>query len=146
LLQVCPIPLLILIMLHRPPTSPLFPYTTLFRSTVFFASFPLGIGAAALQVVVPNRLRGQLSALFLILVSIGGVGLGPTLVALVTEYVFGDERALRYSLSITVGILAPLAAGTLFAALRPFRSVLHIRERAAERRPGRSSGERPCQE
>src|SRR5690606_41325090 len=95
LLQVCPIPLLILIMLHRPPTSPLFPYTTLFRSTVFFASFPLGIGAAALQVVVPNRLRGQLSALFLILVSIGGVGLGPTLVALVRSEEHTSELQSR---------------------------------------------------
>jgi hypothetical protein len=93
-------------------------------ATVFFASFPLGIGAAALQLVVPNQLRAQLSALFLIVVSIGGVSLGPLAVALITDYVFGDEAELRYSLALVLGVTAPLAGWTLWGALAPMRAML----------------------
>jgi MFS family permease len=98
----------------------------LMAAAVFLASFPLGIGAATLQLVVPNRLRAQLSALFLIVVSIGGVSLGPLAVALITDHVFGDEAALRYSLALVLGVAAPLAGWTLWAALAPMRTLLGV--------------------
>lgn len=92
--------------------------------TVLLASFPLGIGAASLQLVVPDRLRAQLSALFLIVVSIGGVSLGPLAVALITDHVFADEGALRYSLALVLGVTAPLAGWTLWGTLGPMRALL----------------------
>ncbi|MFQ5634585.1 MAG: spinster family MFS transporter [Gammaproteobacteria bacterium] len=64
-------------------------------------------GGAALMVITPNQLRAQATAIYYFIISLAGLTLGPTSVALFTDYVFRDEAALRYSMAI-VGLLAPL--------------------------------------
>ena len=86
----------------------------------FFLSFPQGLPAAALQVITPNALRAQMTAIYFLVGSLIASGIGPTLYALVTDYVFGDPMKIRYSLSIVNAVVLPL--GTLFAflALKPY--------------------------
>ena len=62
----------------------------------------LGIGCivASLQELMPNRMRGQAVAIYAVVANLIGIGPGPTAVALLTDYVFGDESMLRYSLLI----------------------------------------------
>jgi MFS family permease len=64
-------------------------------------------GGAALMLITPNQLRGQATAIYYFVISLAGLTLGPTSVALFTDYVFRDEAALRYSMTI-VGFAAPL--------------------------------------
>ena len=64
-------------------------------------------GGAALMLVTPNQLRGQATAMYYFIISLAGLTLGPTSVALFTDYVFRDEAALRYSMAI-IGFCAPL--------------------------------------
>jgi MFS family permease len=71
--------------------------------TYFFTAFATGVAAAAIQQIVPNNMRSQCSAVYLFAVNLIGMGLGPTGVALITDYVFRDESMLRYSILI-VGI------------------------------------------
>jgi MFS family permease len=71
--------------------------------TYFFTAFATGVAAAAVQQIVPNNMRGQASAVYLLVANLVGMGLGPTGVALITDYVFHDEMMLRYSILI-VGI------------------------------------------
>ena len=59
-----------------------------------------GVAPAALQQVVPNEMRAQISAMYLFVINLVGLGLGPTLVALVTDRVFHDDNMVRYSLLI----------------------------------------------
>lgn len=75
-------------------------------------SGPIALGISALQQVTPNEMRGQLSAVYLLIVNFLGIGFGPTLVALITDYGFGDDSALGYSLAI-VGGGASIAAALL---------------------------------
>ncbi|MEZ5565258.1 MAG: hypothetical protein R3F24_06940 [Gammaproteobacteria bacterium] len=56
-------------------------------------------GTAALQLITPNQLRAQTTALFYFVINILGL-LGPTLVALVTDRVFADDNALSWSMAI----------------------------------------------
>lgn len=87
----------------------------------FFSTFPLGAASAALQELTPARMRGQASALYLLVVSLLGLGLGPTLVALTTDYVFRDDLAVAASLGV-VGVAAlATAALVLRAGLAPYR-------------------------
>lgn len=69
----------------------------------------------ALQDLVPGPLRGRLSALLLMIGNLLGLGCGPTLVALVTDRVFGDEMALQASVSVvglgSAGLAFLLALG-----------------------------------
>ncbi len=97
-----------------------------------FASFAFGAAAAAIQEVTPNQMRAQISALYLFLINLIGLGFGPTAVALTTDFVFGDENAVRYSL-IVVGSVALLLAALLFwLGLKPYRrSLANLNEQTA---------------
>ncbi|HSN71950.1 MAG TPA: MFS transporter [Steroidobacteraceae bacterium] len=92
---------------------------------LFFASFPFAAAASALQLVTPNRLRAQVSAFYLLIVNLTGIGFGGTLTALVTDYVFADELAVGRAMALVGLILAPLAAILLW------RGMYHLRLSAA---------------
>ncbi|WP_120994580.1 spinster family MFS transporter [Stutzerimonas urumqiensis] len=98
--------------------------SVLLAPTVFCLSMPFGVAPAAIQEIMPNAMRGQASAIYLFVITLFGLGVGPTAVALVTDYVFGYDEALRYSLLIiTLG--AVLAAFVLLACgLKPYRESL----------------------
>jgi MFS family permease len=98
----------------------------LYGGFVFFGAFPYGAAAAALQELTPNGMRAQVSALYLLGLNLVGIGLGPTAVAFITDKVFADDRAVRFSLAITTGLAAPLAVLLLLLALKPNRAALAL--------------------
>ncbi len=113
------------------PTGILFPLmptglsaVALLIPTYFMVSAPWGAAAAALQQVVPDRMRGQAAAVYLLAVNLIGLGVGPTAVALLTDFVFEDDSALNLSLLI-VGTVSHIAAALLlWKGLRFFRESL----------------------
>jgi MFS family permease len=97
----------------------------------FIVSLGIGPGNAALQIITPNQMRGQVSAMYMFIFNIVGYGLGPTAVAVFTDYVFHAESALRYSLTAVAAITAPLAVLIVWYGLKPYgRSVLRANARA----------------
>ena len=97
----------------------------------FVFSMSSGLGPAAIQDMVPGRMRGQASALYLLIVNLIGLGFGPTAVALLTDYVFKDDLALRYSLVSVICMACMLAAGLIMAGLPAYRrAVQHLRAAA----------------
>jgi MFS family permease len=94
-----------------------------FAAFMFASSFPFAAAAASLQAVAPNRLRGQLSALYLFVVNLAGVGLGTFLAGFVTDFAFGDESRVGDSLAWIVGLAAPCAALLLNAVRRSYARV-----------------------
>lgn len=91
--------------------------------TVFCLGLPTGTGPAAINFITPNQMRGQSIAIFYFVLNLMGLGLGPTTVAVFTDYVFRDAMALRYSLSIFSVIVGMVAFTTLWLGLRPYRDV-----------------------
>jgi len=91
---------------------------------IFALGMPFGAAPAAIQEIVPSRMRGQASAIYLFLVNLIGLGIGPTAVALVTDYGFGDDQMLRWSMLIVGTIACLLAASLLAAGMRPYRETL----------------------
>jgi MFS family permease len=109
------------------PTSILFPLMpsaglalAVMALNTFIGSLGPGPQNAALQVVTPNRMRGQVTALFLAVFNLIGFGLGPTFVALLTDQLFGADRFLPYSLSLTAAILGPVAAFVIWRGMKPY--------------------------
>ncbi len=82
-------------------------------------------GGAALMLITPNQLRAQTTAAYYFIISLAGLTLGPFSVAFITDYIFGDESALRYSMAI-IGFIAPLLSVICaVVTLRPYlRSVM----------------------
>tara|TARA_R110000868_G_scaffold115630_2_gene308689 strand:+ start:7348 stop:8772 length:1425 start_codon:yes stop_codon:yes gene_type:complete len=86
----------------------------------FFATFTTGVGPSALMAMMPNQMRGFSSALSGLIVNLIGLGLGPAAIAIVTDYVFGDEMMLRYSLAVVPPVVLLLGAGFGVLALKPY--------------------------
>jgi len=97
--------------------------------TVFLASAPFGVAPAAIQQMMPNVMRGQASAIYLFVVNLIGLGLGPTAVAMMTDYVFRDDNAVNYSLLVVATAAHLISAALLWAGLKPFqRSLERLKE------------------
>lgn len=86
-----------------------------------FATAPM---VAALQLVTPNEMRGQIMALFAFVASLVGQGLGPLFVAVFTDYVYHSDNAVGLSLVTTILILNPIVLSFLLWSLRPYREGL----------------------
>jgi MFS family permease len=79
-----------------------------------------GVAPAGVQEMMPNRLRGQASAVFIFTITILGLGLGPFALALCTDYLFKDEKLVHLSL-ITVSVIAhSLSLIFLVLARKPY--------------------------
>jgi MFS family permease len=71
------------------------------------------LGAAVIQIISPNELRGKLSSIFL-LTTVIGLAAGPSAVAFLTQFVLHDPRRIGLSLSICFAIFGSLAALSFF--------------------------------
>src|ERR1700723_3816650 len=90
----------------------------------FFLCMPTCLIPAAILETVPNAMRGQATAVYLLIVNLIGLGLGPTAIALVTDRVFGYDAAVRYSLLIVPLAACLLAALLFFIGLRSYGASL----------------------
>jgi MFS family permease len=106
------------------------PYLAMAVSTVglFFLSLTPAPLNAALQVITPNQMRGQITALFLFVFNVIGFALGPLMVALFTDYLFQDESQVGLSLVLTSLTLGPLGTFIIWLGMKPYgRSVAAAR-------------------
>lgn len=98
--------------------------TALMFPTAFFMTFPFGAAAAGIQVLTPGPMRAQASALYLFVVNLIGIGMGPTATALLTDRVFGHDAAVANSLSLVCGIAPAVAALLLWRGMAHFRAAV----------------------
>jgi MFS family permease len=87
----------------------------------FFAAFPWGPASAAAAAIVPSSIRTQGAALYFFVLSLLSGTLGPTAVAVLTDRLFHDPLALRYSLVIVNLVGMSLTIGLLLAGMPAFR-------------------------
>jgi MFS family permease len=92
--------------------------------TVFLMSMPFGVAPAAIQRMMPNTMRAQATAIYLFVINLVGMGLGPYLVPMLTESVFEDGNTLHYSLLIVATACSLSAAVLLGISLKRYRRSL----------------------
>jgi hypothetical protein len=93
----------------------------------FFILAPFGLAPVAIQAMTPNEMRGQISALYLFSINILGLGLGSTVVGLITDFLFQDEAKVGWSISLAIGIEVPLAILFMLIGMKK----LHISNRTS---------------
>jgi MFS family permease len=81
----------------------------LFAPVVFLSAFCFGPAVVALQLATPAALRARVSAVYLLVVNLTGIGLGGTAVALVSDRLLQDEARLGEAMAM-VGVGALLLA------------------------------------
>ena len=77
---------------------------------------------AALQVIFPNQVRAQVTALYLFILNLGGLTLGPLLPGVFTDYLFKDPKMLGASIALTMTIAGAILLAIILATLRPYRA------------------------
>lgn len=107
--------------------APLMPNATaalmMLAPAIFLSMMPYPCAGASIQMIVPNRARGQVTALYITVTTLVGLSIGPIIVGMMTDYVFRDPADIRYSMAIVTGVSAPLMFVLLLAARRPYRTV-----------------------
>jgi MFS family permease len=88
---------------------------------LFFLSLPVGSTFAALQLIMPNQVRAQVSAIFTCIVSIVGLTLGPLLPGVLNDYLFRDERMIHVSLLLTILLAAIIMLVAFRMTFVPYR-------------------------
>jgi MFS family permease len=84
----------------------------------------MGVANSAIQLAVPNQMRATLMSMMLLCSNILGLTLGSSGVAVLTQFVFRDPLALRYSISIVATIAGLLACVAIGISLRNFPALL----------------------
>lgn len=111
------------ILLPTAVAAPLVSYPltlTLFCPLLFFASFPFGPAALAIQLISPSNMRAQMSALYLFIVNLTGIGFGGTAVALFTDYAYQSDDLLHWSMATVGGLGGIFSITALLLCLRGF--------------------------
>lgn len=101
---------------------------SLYAIVIFLCGAPFGVGAASIQEITPNQMRGTVSAMYLFWVNLLGIGIGPTLVAMLTDLVFKNDLALRYSLAAMVAVAAPTSLLLLMLGLRSHQRAIEAND------------------
>jgi MFS family permease len=91
---------------------------------LYFASFPLATSAAGLQLMAPNQMRAQVTALFFLFMNLLGITGGSTLVALATDYIFQNDRLVGFSMALVACIAALAAVFLMTRGLKSFRETI----------------------
>ncbi|MBB6489316.1 MFS transporter [Rhizobium lusitanum] len=86
---------------------------TLISIATFLSTIIVANGPPALQDITPARMRGVTSAIGVMIVTLIGMGLGPTLVGFVSQTIIGDPKAIGIAVSIvsTIGLVSSSAVG-----------------------------------
>ena len=82
----------------------------------------LGYGAALTQLIVPDHLRAQAGAWFLMTVNLLSAGVGPMSVGFLSESIGDGENSLRLALLLLVAICIPVIVITCAIGLKQIRS------------------------
>jgi MFS family permease len=103
--------------------GPLMPSPWLAVGCLLFAQMTALMSAApenaAIQTVTPNRLRGQMTFLFLFIMNVIGMGLGPTIVGALSQYLYGEPQ-IRLSLATVALVMGVPAVYVFWRGLRPY--------------------------
>ena len=86
---------------------------------------------AAIQLITPNEMRGQVTAVYLFMFTVFGA-LGSFLIAVVNHYVIGNEAELWKTLALTAAVLMPLSAYAIARGIKPYGEEIERLEAAGK--------------
>lgn len=91
-----------------------------YAPALLFMTLPGGTAIQVVQEAVPNRLRGQASAIYYLANSVIGLTLGPLSVGLLTDYVYEDPLRIGSALALIAIVIAPATSILALSTRAPF--------------------------
>jgi MFS family permease len=97
---------------------------------IFGSNMGFACAASAIQRMFPGNMLGLAAGIYFFISNAVGIGIGPTAVAAITDYLFKDPEMIRYSLAAVGGTARALAFIFVLAGLKAYRDLLLEREQA----------------
>ncbi len=91
----------------------------IFSFTMFLQQ---AMSPVAIQMIAPNHIRAQVVAIFFFISTFFSIGLGPSVVAVATDFIFKDENMLFLSISLVSATFLPFSIIALYLCLKPYRA------------------------
>ena len=104
----------------------------LVSASTFFLFNIVGTCAALVQIVTPNRMRGQVSAIYFFFINMIGQGIGPLAVASATDDIFGRDDAVGKSLALVSAVSVAVGLLLLQFGRRPIGELVRLRVSAGK--------------
>ena len=83
-----------------------------------------------LQIISPNQMRGQITAIFFLFFTLVGQGLSPWFIGLATDLILKDESKLRYALLGAGLLFSPASLFVLWLGRKPYAREVELIEAA----------------
>ena len=104
--------------------SPLMPNATAALTLQFILGVVMMVSApsllSAMQIITPNAMRARVNAIYMITISVLGNGLGPSVVAGMTDFLFHDPSQLRYAMVTLAAICTPVSLACTWLTVKPY--------------------------
>ncbi len=91
---------------------------------------------AILQIISPNRMRAQTTAIFFLFYNLVGQGLSPLLIGMATDLVLKDESQLRFAILGAVVLFRPAALFVLWLGRKAYAKEVERLDAAEGAGPG----------
>ena len=88
----------------------------------FLFSVPQGLPPVVMQLIAPNHMRAQTTAIFMLFSNLFSYAFGAAIIAVITDYI-GYENALKYSMSIVSACMIPVGSYFVYLTLKPMRDL-----------------------
>lgn len=85
-----------------------------------FAGMAMGPQNAAFQVITPNQIRGQVTALYLIIINILGFGLGPLFITFIAVQILGGFEMFGLAMALAGLVMQTLAIIVFWRGMKPY--------------------------
>ncbi len=92
---------------------------------IFFLAGAPTLATVAVHMIAPVRARAQLQGVYLMLTNIVGLGMGPTLTALISQWFFDGPDDIGLGLVVMAAVASPIAFIVLILARRDFARRFH---------------------
>ena len=92
----------------------------------FFVTLPLAGTSSAMVIVSPNRIRGVITGIYVVVTSVFGLVLGPFLVASSTDFIFQDPNAVAKSLALVSVLIGPLGIFFMLKGISAFGEMKNV--------------------
>lgn len=93
---------------------------------IFLVTMAVGCGPASLQEITPVRMRGLQHALAVLAVNLFGLGLGPPVVAAITDLFLHDDVRVGHALAMAAPVMLALSATCALQGRAAYRRALPV--------------------
>lgn len=88
-----------------------------------------GLQAATLQILTPASMRGRMTAIYLLVANMAGMGLGPLVIGFVSEHMFDGPASLGKALAVVTGVSLTVGISLLIFAKKAIIAAVQDNDR-----------------